>query len=140
MACDPSPQDAQALTDNREAYSLETATLITQSLVARLFALPGRLAAFGRVVDLPGPAFQLPRQKPLPTARPPTRQGSSDCPSGQQGACKAVSPHVATTITTGIRMRTSSPSPIHVLIPVQVGEICPAEGHSEEEAEREGVG
>ena len=75
MACDPSPQDAQALTDNREVHSLETATLITQSLVARLFALPGRLAAFGRIVDLPGPAFQLPRQKPLPKPRPPTRQG-----------------------------------------------------------------
>ena len=73
MACDGSLQDAQALTEDREAHCLETATQITQSLVARLFQLPGQAAGMGRVVALPAPTFLLPRQKPMPTPRPPTR-------------------------------------------------------------------
>lgn len=78
MACDPSPQDAQGLANDREAHCLETATQIAQSLAAQLFQLPGRLAGRGRVVSLPAPAFPLPRQKPLPTPRPPTRYAAWD--------------------------------------------------------------
>lgn len=73
MACDSSPQDAERLTDAREAYCLEKATRITQSLVGQLFRLPGQLAGMGRVVELPAPKFQLPRHKPLPKPRLPTR-------------------------------------------------------------------
>lgn len=73
MACDPNPQDAAALSSDREAHCLETATRITQSLVSQLFKLPGQLAGMGRVVTLPAPTFQLPRHKPLPAPRLPTR-------------------------------------------------------------------
>ena len=73
MACDPSPVDTQALEQDPEAHCLEMATKITQSLVAQLFSLPGQAAPIGRVVHLPPPTTQLPRQKPLPTPRPPTR-------------------------------------------------------------------
>jgi len=73
MACDSSLQDAQALSGDREAHCLEAATQITQSLVSRLFKLPGQAVGMGRVVSLPAPTFPLPRQKPMPTPRPPTR-------------------------------------------------------------------
>ena len=73
MACDPSPQDTKALMENPDAYCLEQATKITQSLVNQLFKLPGKLVGMGRVVELPDPTYRLPRQKPLPTPRPPTR-------------------------------------------------------------------
>ena len=73
MASDPNPQDAAALSNDREAHCLETATRITQSLVGQLFKLPGQLAGMGRVVTLPAPTFQIPRHKPLPAPRLPTR-------------------------------------------------------------------
>lgn len=76
MATDPSPVDSREAGEDREADILSAATRITQSLVAKLFQLPGRLVGMGRVVDLPAPSYPLPRQKPLPTPRPPTRSAS----------------------------------------------------------------
>lgn len=75
MASDPSPQDTQGWADDREAHFLDTATRITQSLVGKLFQLPGQLAGMGRVVTLPAPTYPLPRHKPLPAPRLPTRSG-----------------------------------------------------------------
>lgn len=73
MASDPSAQDLQALREDSAAFCIDTATRIMQSLAGQLFRLPGRNEGLGRIVDLPSPAFPLPRQKPLPTPRPPTR-------------------------------------------------------------------
>jgi regulator of ribosome biosynthesis len=41
--------------------------------VGRLFALPSEAAAVGRVAQLPPPTTVLPREKPVPKARPPTK-------------------------------------------------------------------
>ncbi|KAK9841014.1 hypothetical protein WJX81_005502 [Elliptochloris bilobata] len=73
MACDPSPVDAERLRADPSLACLEMATRITQSLVARLFELPSEAAPVGRIAQLPPPTHPLPRHKPLPAARAPTR-------------------------------------------------------------------
>lgn len=44
-----------------------------QSLTAKLFALPSEPAPVGRIAQLPAPTTALPREKPLPKPRPPTK-------------------------------------------------------------------
>lgn len=73
MAADLSPVDVRPPGEGREADLAAAATQATQALVAQLFQLPGRLVGMGRVVELPAPSYPLPRQKPLPAPRPPTR-------------------------------------------------------------------
>lgn len=71
----PSPADQAALANNRDAACGHLAQLLTQGLVAELFALPTvpTPGVQGRIVALPAPTTRLPRAKPLPTPRPPTR-------------------------------------------------------------------
>lgn len=44
-----------------------------QALAETLFNLPSTVEKIGRLVHLPPPTFQLPREKPLPKPRPPTK-------------------------------------------------------------------
>ncbi len=73
----PSPADQSALTSSttRDAACTRLAQLLTQGLVAELFALPTvpTPGVQGRIVALPSPTTKLPRAKPIPKPRPPTR-------------------------------------------------------------------
>jgi regulator of ribosome biosynthesis len=75
LACfDPSniqPPDGKSLPD----YINEVATAGTQSLLHRIFDLPTRLekGQTGRIVTLPKALAHLPREKPLPTPKEPTK-------------------------------------------------------------------
>ena len=52
---------------------LERGTKALQALAERLFKLPSTPEKIGRLVKLPSPLIQLPREKPLPKPRPPTK-------------------------------------------------------------------
>ena len=72
-AYDPSPPDEEALREDREGHLLRTARENAQLLANQLYGL---LSAGGQdksVIRLPAPAFQLPREKPLPAAKQLTR-------------------------------------------------------------------
>lgn len=76
MACDISPLDAAAFEGGPAATDEachRLAQTIFQSLAARLFALPSEAAPVGRIAQLPPPTTVLPREKPIPKARPPTK-------------------------------------------------------------------
>jgi len=51
----------------------ERARESVQLLVSRLFALPSEPAECGRLAELPAPTMVLPREKPVPKPKPPTR-------------------------------------------------------------------
>lgn len=74
LAWDASAVDAAALTANGiDPTCQRLAQSIFQSLAARLFSLPSEAVAVGRVAELPRPATVLPREKPIPKPRPPTK-------------------------------------------------------------------
>ncbi|KAI3432831.1 hypothetical protein D9Q98_010415 [Chlorella vulgaris] len=74
LAWDASAVDAAALTANgTDPTCQRLAQSIFQSLAARLFSLPSEAVAVGRVAELPRPATVLPREKPIPKPRPPTK-------------------------------------------------------------------
>lgn len=52
---------------------LSVATNAFQSLTRALFKLPFELDPLGRIAELPAPTTRLPREKPLPKPRPPTK-------------------------------------------------------------------
>jgi regulator of ribosome biosynthesis len=56
-----------------ESHYLATATRVFQSMTHALFKLPFEIDAVGRIAALPLPSTQLPREKPLPKPRPPTK-------------------------------------------------------------------
>lgn len=58
---------------NLEDYLTSTARDGVQSLVAALFALPTKASPDGPLALLPKPTTQLPRAKPLPKPKPPTK-------------------------------------------------------------------
>ena len=72
-ACDPSPIDLLTFRADTEAACLDIATRMTQSLVGHLFSLPTTSANIGRLVELPNPTTSLPRSKPCPKPKPPTK-------------------------------------------------------------------
>ena len=74
-AFEPSGLDAAKFDaeKTREEACLDLATSITQSLIAKVFALPSEKAEVGRMAMLPPPTTPLPRAKPLPTPRAPTK-------------------------------------------------------------------
>jgi len=73
-AWDPAPIDAEAYQgSNREEVCLETARGMAQTLVTQLFQLPGEPIKGGRMVQLPAAKTLLPREKPLPKPKPPTK-------------------------------------------------------------------
>ena len=76
MACDVSAIDAAAFAGGpaaTDAACHRMAQTIFQSLAARLFALPSEAAPVGRIAHLPAPTTVLPREKPIPKPRPPTK-------------------------------------------------------------------
>jgi regulator of ribosome biosynthesis len=56
-----------------DARHKSAATRIFQSLTHALFKLPFELDSLGRIAELPTPTTALPREKPLPKPRPPTK-------------------------------------------------------------------
>jgi hypothetical protein len=46
---------------------------MTQALVSQLFALPSEAVQGGRLAHLPAPSTALPREKPIPKAKPLTK-------------------------------------------------------------------
>lgn len=75
MAYDPSPVDPAAFKADPNGACLDLATRMCQSLFRTVFSLPSESAAPdpGRVAHLPAPTTRLPREKPLPKPRPPTK-------------------------------------------------------------------
>lgn len=70
--------DVQSIDSNTFSKGLETtchslATSIFQSIARQIFSLPSQPATVGRMVELPTPTTLLPREKPLPKPRPPTK-------------------------------------------------------------------
>jgi regulator of ribosome biosynthesis len=57
----------------REAYLQENARDGVQLLIASLFSLPTHSSPEGPLGQLPTPTTQLPRAKPLPKPKPPTK-------------------------------------------------------------------
>ncbi|CAD7701328.1 unnamed protein product [Ostreobium quekettii] len=72
-ASDPRPVSPHLL-DPDGLPSIESAAGAAQALAAALFSLPGQADDHGNwIVTLPDPIAAIPREKPLPTARPETR-------------------------------------------------------------------
>lgn len=57
----------------RDVEYVEQGRNLVQVLVDRLFNMPSTVDKTGRLVTLPKPSFQLPREKPLPKPRPMTK-------------------------------------------------------------------
>ena len=72
-AFDPSPVNTEQFAADSDAACLSVASKITQALVAQLFALPSEAVDVGRVAQLPPPTTALPRAKPVPKPREPTK-------------------------------------------------------------------
>ena len=72
-AFDPSPLNEEEARTNPDGCCQQLATIMTQALVERLFALPSQPVEGGRVAQLPPPSTPLPRAKPLPKPRAPTK-------------------------------------------------------------------
>jgi len=72
MATDPSPIDATLFT-NPDQACYQLATGIMQALTRQIFDLPSEPAPVGRLVQLPRPTTVLPREKPIPKPKPPTK-------------------------------------------------------------------
>lgn len=61
------------LSHEREAYLQANARDGVQLLVSALFSLPALSSPEGPLAQLPAPTTQLPRAKPLPKPKPPTK-------------------------------------------------------------------
>ncbi|KAI9449688.1 ribosome biogenesis regulatory protein-domain-containing protein [Lactarius psammicola] len=70
---DPSVIDKESYDYDREAYLQSTARDGIQLLIAALFSLPTLASPEGPLAQLPPPTTQLPRAKPLPKPKPPTK-------------------------------------------------------------------
>ncbi|KAH9036361.1 ribosome biogenesis regulatory protein-domain-containing protein [Lactarius pseudohatsudake] len=70
---DPSVIDKESYDHDREAYLQSTARDGIQHLLAALFSLPTLPSPEGPLAQLPPPTTQLPRAKPLPKPKPPTK-------------------------------------------------------------------
>lgn len=70
---DVGPVDVSALERDTVGTCQAMATRMFQGLLNRLFELPAEAVPMGRIAELPRPTTALPREKPLPTPRPPTK-------------------------------------------------------------------
>ncbi|KAF8515004.1 ribosome biogenesis regulatory protein-domain-containing protein [Gautieria morchelliformis] len=70
---DPNPLDYDTYTQNSEEFLQSTARDGCQVIITSLFSLPIRSSADGPLAMLPSPTTQLPRSKPLPKPKPPTK-------------------------------------------------------------------
>ncbi|CAG9463540.1 unnamed protein product [Pedinophyceae sp. YPF-701] len=75
MAFDPAPVDLVKLRQDPEGHLAECCRAITQSLFQEVFSLPSQPVDVGqgRIAQLPKPTTVLPREKPLPKPRAPTK-------------------------------------------------------------------
>jgi regulator of ribosome biosynthesis len=73
MAYDPQPVEASTFNKGVDKSCHTMATSIFQALTRQLFNLPSEAAPVGRIAELPAPATLLPREKPVPKPRPPTK-------------------------------------------------------------------
>ena len=72
-AFDNAPVDADAFIHGIDTSCQIIATQIFQSMTHKLFDLPFEVSQLGRIAELPAPKEALPREKPLPKPRPPTK-------------------------------------------------------------------
>ena len=72
-AFDPSPINEEEARTNPDGCCQQLATSMTQALVEQLFALPSHPVEGGKIAQLPPPSTPLPRAKPLPKPRAPTK-------------------------------------------------------------------
>ncbi|KAI0273897.1 RRS1-domain-containing protein [Russula aff. rugulosa BPL654] len=70
---DTNPLDKESYDHEREVYLQENARDGVQLLIASLFSLPTVSSPEGPLGQLPTPTTQLPRAKPLPKPKPPTK-------------------------------------------------------------------
>ncbi|KAG2141496.1 ribosome biogenesis regulatory protein-domain-containing protein [Suillus cothurnatus] len=70
---DLTPIDEDSYKSNLEEYLQTTARDGIQALVAALYGLPTQPSPDGPLAQLPAPTTQLPRAKPLPKPKPPTK-------------------------------------------------------------------
>ncbi|KAF9006650.1 ribosome biogenesis regulatory protein-domain-containing protein [Cyathus striatus] len=70
---DINPIDEESYQENLEEHLQSIARDGVQSLFAALFTLPTRPSPDGPLAQLPEPKYQLPRAKPLPKPKPPTK-------------------------------------------------------------------
>ncbi|KAI0776198.1 ribosome biogenesis regulatory protein-domain-containing protein [Trametes elegans] len=70
---DLNPVDAESYRADLEDYLMSTARDGVQTLIASLFSLPTTSSHDGPLAQLPAPTTQLPRAKPLPKPKPPTK-------------------------------------------------------------------
>ncbi|WVQ94600.1 hypothetical protein IAU59_001680 [Kwoniella sp. CBS 9459] len=72
-AFDNTPVDAEEYSSNLESHLLALTLTSTQALIASLFTLPTTPSNSGPITKLPAPVTLLPREKPLPKPKPPTK-------------------------------------------------------------------
>ncbi|GBE79867.1 ribosome biogenesis regulatory protein-domain-containing protein [Sparassis latifolia] len=70
---DLNPVDAESYEANLEDYLLSTARDGAQAMIGALFSLPTTASEDGPLAQLPTPTTALPRAKPLPKPKPPTK-------------------------------------------------------------------
>ncbi|KAI0832682.1 RRS1-domain-containing protein [Trametes gibbosa] len=70
---DLNPVDKESYEADLEEYLAATARDGVQTLIASLFSLPTTSSQDGPLAQLPAPTTQLPRAKPLPKPKPPTK-------------------------------------------------------------------
>jgi len=70
---DLNPIDEESYKENLEEHLQSLARDGVQGLFTALFSLPTRRSPDGPLAVLPPPTFQLPRAKPLPKPKPPTK-------------------------------------------------------------------
>ncbi|KAH0840271.1 ribosome biogenesis regulatory protein-domain-containing protein [Lanmaoa asiatica] len=70
---DPNPIDQESYTANLEEYLQSTARDGIQALIAALYTLPIHPSPDGPLAQLPPPTTPIPRAKPLPKPKPPTK-------------------------------------------------------------------
>lgn len=73
MAFDPRPIDYIELKKDADSFIKESCMLSTQLIVNKLFKLPVDRVDDTLVVKLPKPVVTIPREKPLPKKKPPTK-------------------------------------------------------------------
>ncbi|XP_072267207.1 ribosome biogenesis regulatory protein homolog [Pyxicephalus adspersus] len=74
LAIDPNPADVKAFRQqNREVFLRSLARDNTQLLINQLWTLPTQRVEEAVVATLPDPSTRLPREKPIPKPRAPTR-------------------------------------------------------------------
>ncbi|RXW25405.1 hypothetical protein EST38_g440 [Candolleomyces aberdarensis] len=73
MVCDINPIDEESYNENLEDHLQNLARDGIQVLIGNLFSLPITKSPDGPLAQLPTSVYQLPRAKPLPKPKPPTK-------------------------------------------------------------------